>query len=301
MERYDILVVGAGAAGMAASVAAYDAGCRNILLVDRAPTLGGVLLQCLHHGFGLTTFGNELTGPEYALRMSEQLQKTNAKKRMETHVISITSDKTALLSNRNGLYSIAFDQLILASGCREKPIGALPISGTRPSGIFTAGQAQEMIHLRHQDLGNHVLILGSGDLGMIMAQRFALEGKHVIAVVEQKPHYSGLARNYHRCIEPYKIPLLCSATITEIRGDDRITGVTLQSLNTGKCQYLPCDTLITAVGLVPDQELVQDLEDLNWVHLSGNCNRVHSIVDSAVSEASMVGERAYQNIKFQHG
>ena len=297
MKRYDILIVGAGAAGMAAAISAYDAGCRNILLTDQRQAIGGILPQCIHRGFGLTTFGQELTGPEYARRMAARLLKTNIEVLLGTDIISISIEKTAVLSSRGGLRQIAFDQLILATGCREKTIGALPITGTRPAGIFTAGQAQELINLRHQDLGNDVLILGSGDLGMIMARRFSLEGKRVIALVEKETHYSGLSKNYNRCIKPYLIPLICSATVTDISGRDRITGVTLTRLDTGKKEHIPCDTLVTAVGLIPNQELIDGLGTPDWLHLCGNCNRVHSVVDSAAAEASRIGAVAYEIIK----
>lgn len=294
MNQYDILIVGGGAAGMSAAISGYHAGCRRILLVDQRPILGGILPQCVHHGFGLTTFGQELTGPEYAEHMIHQLLKTNIEILLDTDVISISTNKTAVLSSYGRLCQVAFNQLILATGCREIPIGALPISGTRPAGIFTAGQAQELINLHHQTPGNGVLILGSGDLGMIMARRFAAEGRQVIAVVEKADHYSGLPRNYHRCIEAYSIPLICSATVTEIFGEERIAGVTLTHLNTGAEEYIPCDTLITAVGLIPDQTLVHGIENSDWLHFCGNCNRVHGIVDSAVTEASAVGIKAYE-------
>lgn len=297
MEQYDILITGAGAAGMSAAISAYESGCRSILLADQRNALGGILPQCIHHGFGLTTFGQELTGPEYTQRMIDRLLQTNTKISLETDIVSISAEKTAVLSSPMGLRQIAFDQFILAAGCRETPVGALPISGSRPAGIFTAGQAQALINLKHQDVGDNVLILGSGDLGMIMARRFALKHKRVIAIVEKEAHYSGLLKNYRRCVESYGIPLLCSTTVTEILGTDRITGVTLTQLGTGAKKSIACDTLIIAVGLIPNQELISGTGSFDWLHLCGNCNRVHSIVDSAAAEAAKVGAAAYERIK----
>ena len=289
MRNCELLIVGAGAAGMTAAASAWEAGCKSIVLIDRAATLGGVLPQCVHRGFGLATYGEELTGPEYLGRMAERLENTGVEVLLNRSVLSVSQSRTAVLSGREGLLEISFCRLILATGCRENPIGALPITGTRPAGIFTAGQAQEMINLRHQDLGENVLILGSGDLGMIMARRFTLEGKHVIAVVEKEKEYSGMARNYRRCMEQYHIPLICRATVTEVFGEGRIQGVIVRHLDSGKNEYIPCDTLVTAVGLVPEQELVKNLGAPDWLRFCGNSSRVHDIVDSAVAEAEIVG------------
>ncbi len=297
MEHFDLLIVGAGAAGMGAAIAAWEAGCRSILLADQRSELGGILPQCIHHGFGQTTFGRELTGPEYAKKMAGRLLETDVQIALETSVCSISPQKTAVLSSRAGLRQISFMQLILASGCRETPVGALPIAGTRPSGIFTAGQAQELINLHHRDLGSNVLILGSGDLGMIMARRFSLEGKRVIAVIEKKMHYTGLTRNYQRCLQAHHIPLICSATVTEILGKDRISGVTVDYLDTGTREKIPCDTLIIAVGLIPNRELVFGLETFDWLHFCGNCRTIHSIVDSAAAEGTKVGAAIQEAFK----
>jgi len=292
MEHCELLIVGAGAAGMAAAAAAWDAGCRDILLVDRAAELGGVLPQCIHRGFGLSTFGTELTGPEYAAKLAEELRGRAVRLRLGTEVLSLSRERTALLSGREGVWALSFARVILAAGCRERPIGSLPIAGSRPAGIFTAGQAQEMINLRHQDLGSNILILGSGDLGVLMARRFTLSGKHVIAVLEQGEHCGAMARNYHRCIEEYHIPLICRATVTEIFGTGRLCGVTLTHLDSGRQETIPCDTLVTAVGLVPEQELARGLGEPPWLRLCGNCSRVHDIVDSAVAEAKQTGWEA---------
>ena len=289
--KTELLIVGAGAAGMAAALSAWDAGCRDILLVDRRELLGGILPQCLHEGFGLTQYGTELTGPEYTARLAQRLEKTGVRLAFGTEVLDVDADKTALLSSRRGLTELHFERMILASGCRERSIGSLHVGGTRPAGVFTAGQAQEMMNLHGQNPGNEVLILGSGDLGLIIARQFVLAGKHVIAVVEKEAHYGGMARNFRRCIEPYQIPVLYRTTVTEIHGTGRIAGVTLRQLDTGEERFTPCDTLITALGLIPEREPARGLGDPDWLFLAGNCHRVHDLVDSAVAEAERIGMR----------
>ena len=289
MRTFKLLVVGAGAAGISAALAAWDAGCRDVLLLDRAESMGGILPQCLHEGFGLTTFGQELTGPEYTARLAEKLAGTGVVFLPGTEVLSVSEERIAVLSRRGAVERLRFERLILASGCRERSIGSLPVAGTRPAGIFTAGQAQERINLRHQDLGDEILILGSGDLGMIMARRFTLGGKHVIAILEQEAQYGGMARNHRRCIEAFSIPLRCRMTVREIHGEGRIRGVTAEHLDSGEREFIACDTLVTALGLIPERELVRGLEDRDWLSLVGNCSRVHDIVDSAAAEAARIG------------
>ena len=289
--KTELLIVGAGAAGIAAALSAWEAGCRDILLVDRREQPGGILPQCLHEGFGLASYGAELTGPDYTSRITERLAHTGIHLALGTEVLAVRGDKTAVLSDRSGLTELHFERLILAAGCRERNIGSLPVAGTRPAGIFTAGQAQEMMNLRGQDVGREVLILGSGDLGLIMARQFVQAGKHVIAVIEQESHYGGMARNYHRCIEPYQIPILYRTTVSVIHGEGRIRGVTLRHLHSGAEEFLPCDTLVTALGLIPERELVRGLGDPDWMFLAGNCHRVHDLVDSAVAEAEAIGTR----------
>ena len=187
MERTELLIIGAGAAGISAACAAWDAGCMDVVLTDRLPYPGGILPQCLHEGFGLAAYGSELTGPAYAERLAERLTRTGVRFLPGREVLAVTKERTAVLSCSGGVEEIRFERLILATGCRERNIGSLSLVGTRPAGIFTAGQAQEMINLRHWQLGSRVVILGSGDLGMIMARRFTLEGKQVLAVLEQAP------------------------------------------------------------------------------------------------------------------
>ncbi len=280
----DLLIIGAGAAGLSAALGAWEAGCRSILIADRRSRPGGILEQCIHPGFGA-----DLTGPEYAAALFSQLQNTNAELRMETEVLSVSENREAVLSSGAGLERVRFSHLILASGCRERPLGALNITGTRPEGVYTAGQAQEMMNLHDQDPGERILILGSGDLGMIVARRCVLRGKRVIAVVEKTEKYTGLARNYHGCIEAYEIPLWTRTTVTELHGTPGLEGVTVRSLDTNAERFVACDTLLLATGLIPEQTLVSGLGAPAWLHLAGNCNHVHDLVDSAAQEARTVG------------
>ena len=290
MDRYGLFIVGAGAAGMSAAVSAWEAGARSVLLADRGSRPGGVLLQCLHEGFGFKRFGRELTGPEYAERIAHALDGTGVELSLDTSVLSVSEDRTALLSSPSGLRRIGFERMILCTGCLEKTIGMLPVSGTRPAGIFTAGQAQELMNLRRLDLGREIVILGSGDLGLIMARQFTLAGKHVIAVIEKEPRCGGMARNYHRCIEPYSIPLLCRTEITRVHGEARISAVTVHCLDSDRSEIIDCDTLVTALGLSPERTLISKLGQPDWLRLCGNCNRVHDIVDSAAEEARLTGK-----------
>ena len=292
MRSCKLLVIGAGAAGINAAVAAWEAGCRSIILADRAAGPGGILPQCRHEGFGRLGYGSELTGPEYAALLADKLDRSGVAFLPGTEVLSISEDKTAVCSGRGRLEKISFERIILASGCREKSIGSLPVAGTRPAGIFTAGQAQELINLRHLDPGSRVLILGSGDLGMIMARRFTLEGSRVIAVLEREAHYGGMARNFHRCIEAFSIPLLYRMTIKQIHGEGRICGVTAEHLDSGEQEFIACDTLITALGLIPERELSKGIEGKDWLYFAGNCSKVHDIVDSAAAEGARIGEIA---------
>lgn len=289
MERTELLIIGAGAAGISAACAAWDAGCRDVVLADRRPCAGGILPQCIHEGFGLSAFGRELTGPVYAGRLAERLARTGVRFLPGREVLAVTQEKTAVLSGSGGVEEIRFEKLILATGCRERSIAPLQIAGTRPAGIFTAGQAQEMINLHHWELGCRIVILGCGDLGMIMARRFTLEGKQVLAVLEQNAHPGGMARNFRRCIEAHHIPIRYRCTIREIHGMPRITGVTVEDLDSGERELLPCDTLVTAVGLVPERELVRKLGEPDWLFLAGNCRRVHELADSAAAEGAKVG------------
>ena len=297
MERYDLLIVGGGAAGMAAALAADKAGVNRILLCDRSAYLGGILPQCIHNGFGLGYFHEDLTGPQYAARFIERMAASAAEVQLETTVLEIRTDKTALLSAPGKMESVSFDRCILACGAREKPLGALPVSGTRPAGIFTAGQAQKLVNLAHYDIGSRIVILGSGDVGQIMARRFTLLGKQVVAMVEDADHLGGLVRNQKNCIEAFQIPVMLNATITEIHGTGRIEGVTVRHLDTGAEELIGCDTLVTAVGLIPERELVRPLAAADgklpdWLIPVGNCDFIHEIVDAVTMQAEAAGAAA---------
>ena len=294
MEHCELLIIGAGAAGMSAAAAAWKAGVRDLVLVDSASAPGGILRQCSHRGFGRTVFGAEKTGPEYASFLLSGLENTGVRLLPETAVLSVSPDRRAVLSSRTGLTELSFHRLILAAGCRERSIGSLPVAGTRPSGVFTAGQAQELLNLRHRLPGREIIILGSGDLGMIMAYQLQEAGAHVIAiaVAEQEDHYGGLARNYRRFLKPSGVPLLLRTTVTGLYGSGRLTGVLLRQLDTGEQTHIPCDTLVTAVGLIPERTLVSGLGSPDWLSFAGNCHHVHELVDSAVAEAASVGRLA---------
>lgn len=291
---YDLLIVGAGAAGMAAALTACEAGTRSVLLVDRGERLGGVLPQCLHMGFGAAWFGQEMTGAEYAARAAAQVEAAPVEVRLDTTVVQVDPGRRAVLSGPLGVEEIPFRQLVLAAGCREIPIGALALPGTRPAGIFTAGQAQRMVNLQKLALGREAVILGSGDVGLVMARQLTLSGCRVAAVVEQRDRCGGLARNYQAGIVDCGIPLLTRTTVSCVHGVGRIRGVTLRQLDTGTETLLPCDTLITALGMVPERELLRGLGSPlpGWVHLCGNCQTIHKIVDTVSRQGAEAGRRA---------
>ena len=281
MEHYDILIIGGGAAGIAAAKAACWAGGCSVAVVERKPALGGVLLQCAHRGFG-----EGLTGTEYAERLLLDFP-AEASVICNTMVLSVEETQVAHLS---GGRSLSFSQLILAAGCREIPIGALPIAGTRPKGVYTAGQMQEMMNLHSFVPEEPAVILGSGDLGLILAGQLAGLGLSV-TLVEQRPSCGGMARN-QRCLEEFPIRLLCGTTISEVFGEKRLEGV---SLTNGT--YLSCKTLLIAVGLRPDRELVFDLGQPDWLHICGNCRTVHPMVESVVNEGKQAGIAAWKQIQ----
>lgn len=277
METCDILIIGGGAAGIAAAKAAGNA---KVLLVDRKNALGGVLLQCTHQGFG-----KNQTGIEYAGDLTKKFPET-VRVALNTTVLSVFPDKTALLSGRDfGRQSVRFSQLILATGCREIPMGALQIAGTRPRGVYTAGQMQEMMNLHGYRPEGPVVILGSGDLGLIMARQLAEAGMEV-TLVEQRSTCGGMAKN-QRCLKDYPIRLICGDTVAEVRGYPHITGCT-----TAKGVYLPCRMLLIAAGLRPEQELIAGLGKPDWLHLCGNCRTVHPMVEAVIQEGKQAGETA---------
>ena len=282
MEHVDILIVGGGAAGIAAAKECIGA---KVLLVDRKPALGGVLLQCAHRGFG-----REKTGPEYTMDLLAGFPGQICLA-LNTTVLSISKEKTALLWGREfGRKEISFSQLILAAGCREIPRGALAIAGTRPKGIYTAGQMQELLNLHGYTPEGPVVILGSGDLGLILAKQIAQTGAEV-TLVEKKDRCGGMARN-QKCLEEFPITLICQDTIAEVRGYPQITGCM-----SAKGVELPCKTLLIAVGLRPERELVLGLEHCDWLHICGNCNQVHPMVEAVTNEGKQAGKAAIENLR----
>lgn len=282
MEYFDILIIGGGAAGIAA---AKEAAGAKVLLVDSKNALGGVLLQCTHLGFG-----KNKSGIQYAADLLLDFPK-EITLALNTTVLSVSEDRTALLSGREfGRKTVAFSQLILATGCREIPMGALPIGGTRPKGIYTAGQMQEMMNLHGIVPEGPVVILGSGDLGLIMARQLAEVGL-AVTMVEKKNQCGGMARN-QRCLEEHPIRLLCGDTIREVQGYPHITGCV-----TAKGEKLPCKTLLIAAGLIPERELVTHLGNPEWLHICGNCRTVHPMVEAVINEGKQAGSSALKHMR----
>ena len=285
MEQYDILIVGAGAAGISAAKTAFDAGCRSILLADSKPFPGGILPQCKHRGFG-----RGQTGQEYVSDLWQDFPQP-IHYYPNTTVLEITKDKTALLAGPvTGRRHISFQQLILATGCREIPLGALPIGGTRPDGIYTAGQMQEMMNLHGCIPQGRAVILGSGDLGLIMAAHLAEVGV-AVTLVEQKHSCGGMARNRH-CLRTYPISLRCGTSIRRVLGEKQLEAVELTDGS-----ILPCDLLLMAVGLRPEQELIFGLDNPPWLQLCGNCSTVHPMVEAVVNEGKQAGFAAWEKIR----
>ena len=316
METRDVVIVGGGPAGLAAAVELYKKGIRNVLIVEREKTMGGILRQCIHDGFGLTRFGETLSGPEYAQKFIDEVMELKIPYVTDTTVLSVSPDKVVTLASSNGLKKIQAKAVILTMGCRERTRGALGIPGERPTGVFTAGVAQAYINLYNRMVGKEVVILGSGDIGMIMARRMTLEGADVQVVAELMPYSGGLKRNIVQCLDDFGIPLKLSHTVVDIKGKERVEGITLAEVD-AKGRPLPgteeeykCDTLLLSVGLIPENELSRGMgiemnpitsgpkvnesleTNMEGVFACGNVLHVHDLVDFVSEEAAMAGRNA---------
>lgn len=317
MTDVDILIIGGGPAGLAAAIAAHEAGCRNVLLLEREPALGGILRQCIHAGFGMHVFKEDLTGPEYAQRFVRRFHELGLSAQCDTMVLSVTPDReVTAVSPAFGLQHFRAKAIVLAMGCRERTRGALQVPGWRPAGIYPAGQAQRFVNLDGWMPGRRVVILGSGDIGLIMARRMTLEGAKVLACVELMPFSSGLTRNVVQCLDDYGIPLLLSHTVTEIHGRERLEAVTVAQVDAqrkplpGTDQRFECDTLLLSVGLIPENELSRaagvrvsevtcgPLVDealqtsVPGIFACGNVLHVHDLVDHVTIESTEAGRQA---------